>query len=222
LARRLELDFADVYAGPFNMGGLSGFPFGGLTSFRAMAAHIPDQGSCLVVYGPHIGIDSQGEVGTVERRGRKHSGACCGSATAASHYVLDVFKHREDPSADNKNLIDVLDVLKHGEDPSAATNNLIDAQQDMVSHLLLPHAQRLADAQDARVELPLALFDAQKPLIESIVWKGASHVAAPGYIALVGGVQINTPPDLSDYFLTFQFDVYNNRFEKVDDLLWED
>ena len=58
------------------MGGLAGFPFGGVTGFGAMAHHIPDNGSCLVVYGPHVGIDSRGIVGTVERRGRKHGGAC--------------------------------------------------------------------------------------------------------------------------------------------------
>ena len=42
-----------------------GFPFGGITSFGAMASHIPDGGSCLVVFGPHVGVDSTGKVGTV-------------------------------------------------------------------------------------------------------------------------------------------------------------
>jgi len=56
LARRLEDDFVKVYGNNFNLGGLSGFPFAGNTGFGAMAAHIPDDGYCLVVYGPHVGV----------------------------------------------------------------------------------------------------------------------------------------------------------------------
>lgn len=43
--RPLERDFSAVYDENFSMGGLAGFPFGGVTSFGAMAAHIPDGGS---------------------------------------------------------------------------------------------------------------------------------------------------------------------------------
>jgi Limiting CO2-inducible proteins B/C beta carbonyic anhydrases len=53
LARRLEDDFVKIYGNNFNLGGLSGFPFAGHTGFGAMAAHIPDNGSCLIIYGPH-------------------------------------------------------------------------------------------------------------------------------------------------------------------------
>eukprot|EP00565_Helicotheca_tamesis_P001175 CAMPEP_0185723252 /NCGR_PEP_ID=MMETSP1171-20130828/155_1 /TAXON_ID=374046 /ORGANISM="Helicotheca tamensis, Strain CCMP826" /LENGTH=224 /DNA_ID=CAMNT_0028390923 /DNA_START=16 /DNA_END=686 /DNA_ORIENTATION=+ len=76
--RPLESDLSAMYDTNFNMGGLAGFPFGGATSFGAMAAHIPDGGSCVVVYGPHVGVDSTGAVGTVERRGRANGGSCCG------------------------------------------------------------------------------------------------------------------------------------------------
>jgi hypothetical protein len=44
--RPLEEDFAKPYGQQFNMGGLAGFPFGGVTGFAAMAKHIPDGGSC--------------------------------------------------------------------------------------------------------------------------------------------------------------------------------
>jgi hypothetical protein len=35
---------------------IAGFPFTGNTGFGAMAAHIPDDGYCLIVYGPHVGV----------------------------------------------------------------------------------------------------------------------------------------------------------------------
>mmetsp|Transcript_23582 Transcript_23582/g.34800 ORF Transcript_23582/g.34800 Transcript_23582/m.34800 type:complete len:166 (+) Transcript_23582:230-727(+) len=44
----LEREFNDQYGDHFTMGGLAGFPFGGRTSFNAMAHHIPDGGSCLL------------------------------------------------------------------------------------------------------------------------------------------------------------------------------
>jgi len=81
--RVLEKDFAPHYNDNFSMGGLAGFAFGGVTSFGAMAHHIPDGGSCLVIFGPHVGVDADGKVGSVNRRGRAAPGACCGSACAA-------------------------------------------------------------------------------------------------------------------------------------------
>ena len=60
-------------------------------STSAMASHIPDGGHCLVVYGPHVGVDSTGAVGTVERVGRANGGACCGSAIAAAGYVESAY-----------------------------------------------------------------------------------------------------------------------------------
>jgi hypothetical protein len=201
LARPLEEDFAKEFGEHFTMGGLAGFPFGGVTGFGAMAHHIPDGGSCLVVYGPHIGVDSTGAVGTVSRAGRQHGGACCGSGAAAAAYVLKVHKAETEVAQ--------------------PPFECLDAQQSFVGNLLLPYASRLADADDVYVELPLALFDAQKKLIEEIVSKGASNVASDGKIAIVGGVQINTPSGMSDYFLPLQFDLFDNKGNKVETLMWE-
>jgi hypothetical protein len=194
----LENDFANVYGQQFSMGGLAAFPFAGVTGFGAMAHHIPDDGSCLVVYGPHIGVDSSGVVGSVERRGRIHGGACCGSAAAAAGYVLKVHK---------------------GEmEAATATIDPLDYQQAYVGSILLPHADRLANAKDSYVELPMCLFDAQKEMMGAILAKGASEVAT-GKIALVGGVQINTPAGMSDYFLPLQFDLFDNKGNLVKNLL---
>lgn len=189
--RPLEFDLANSFTSTFNMGGLAGFPFGGTTSFNAMAAHIPDGGSCLVVYGPHVGVDSTGAVGTVERRGRKSGGACCGSAVAALSSVLS------------------------GEaSKSPIPDGPLDAQQNFVGQLLLPYADRLKKSNDKNVELPNSLYHAQTKLMEQIVGVSAGSVA-DGSIALLGGIQINTPPGHIDYFLPLGFDLYNNKAELV-------
>jgi hypothetical protein len=90
LARQLEDDFNGIYGNNFNLGGLAGFPFAGTTGFNAMAAHIPDDGYCLIVYGPHVGVAADGTVGKVERSGIKLVDSCCGSAIAASNYVKTI------------------------------------------------------------------------------------------------------------------------------------
>ena len=74
ISRPLERDFAAVYGDAhYTMGGLAGFPFGGITAFASMASHIPaNGGAALVVFGPHVGVDDGGHLGTVNRRGRNN------------------------------------------------------------------------------------------------------------------------------------------------------
>jgi len=198
--RPLEDALAKEYSMPFNMGGLAGFPFGGVTGFAAMAKHIPDGGSCLVVYGPHVGVDVNGNVGTVNRRGKEKGGTCCGSAVAASSYVSGVYK---------------------GEIQEAKAPTLnIDAQQLYVGSVLLPYAERLAKAADSMIELPYAMFEPVDDLTQKIVEKAAYKVNN-GKIALLGGIQINTPDGVSDFFLPLRFEVRDKDNKVVDNLLFE-
>ena len=193
--RELDDEFREIYGFNFSMGGLAGFPFGGITSFGAMAHHIPSGGSCLVVYGPHVGVDSEGVVGKVNRKGRPGSGACCGSATAAAGYVKAVTAGEQEaaPGPD---------------DP-------VDAQQTWVGNMLLPHGERINAAKDAAIEVPHALFDCQDEVIRKIVAAACGEVAGQGMIALLGGIQINTQGNNSDFFLVKKFDILNNKGDIV-------
>jgi hypothetical protein len=196
--RELELDITDIYNHNFSMGGLAGFAFGGVTSFGAMAHHIPKNGSCLVVYGPHVGVDRDGAVGKVNRRGREGSGACCGSAAAACGYVKGVHG---------------------GEEKAEMPEDALDVQQFFVGNMLLPEAERIVTSADADVELPLALFDVQDKFMKTIVSKGCGEVAGEGKIAILGGIQINTPTGTSEYFLPKVFEIRNNKGEKIADFM---
>ena len=196
--RELEREFTKIYNYNFSMGGLAGFAFGGVTSFGAFAHHIMDDGSALILYGPHVGVDSDGNVGKVNRRGRVGSGACCGSAAAAAGYCKDV---------------------RGGMAPTTPAVDALDAQQTFVGNMLLPYAERLENAGDKEVELPLALFDAQDEYMKNIVSQGCGEVAGDGKIALLGGIQINTPSGTSEYFLPKVFEIRNNKNELVIDLI---
>jgi hypothetical protein len=197
LARQLEDDFNGVYGNNFNLGGLAGFPFAGKTGFGAMSQHIPDDGYCLIVYGPHVGLSADGTVGKVERSGIDLIDNCCRSATEASKYVTAI--------TDGNAKI------------TTEIQQFIDFQQGAVQQLILPHGKRLADAKDRMAELPFALYDSQDLLMREIVQQGSNGIKKG--LVLLGGVQVNTGPDTLDYFVPLRFDFMNNEGEVVEDML---
>ena len=192
LARQLEDDFNGIYGNNFNLGGLAGFPFAGRTGFGAMAAHIPDDGFCLIVYGPHVGVTADGTVGKVERSGISLVDTCCGSAVAASGYVDSI--------------------MSGTKDVSVGIQGFNDFQQQGVQELILPYGKRLADSENRMVELPYALYDSQDMLMTEIVGAGSTGIKKG--LAMLGGIQINTGPDTPDYFVPLKFDYMNYHGEE--------
>lgn len=203
--RPLEHDLSLLFGSDhFNIGGLAGFAFAGSVGFSTMASHIPDGGNCFIVYGPHVGIDSTGKIGTVERKGRIHGGSCCGSAIAAASYVERVKKHGK----------------KEMDEPITP----LDAQQNFVSQMLLNKCHKLVNEctthDEKMIELPYALYEAQDELMISLIRKnGPTTIKNGSTIALCGGIQINTPDGMSDYFLPLRFEIRNNTGRLVSELM---
>ena len=197
LARTLEDDFYAVFGKNFNLGGLAGFPFAGRTGFGAMSAHIPDDGYCLIAFGPHVGITKDGLVGKVEREGIKLVDSCCGSAIAASNYLQGI--------------------TDGGAQISTTIKKFSDFQQNAVQELILPHGCRLLNAKNRMLELPYALYESQNMLMGDIVKGGAGGLKKG--TAVLGGVQINTGPGTSDYFHPLRFDYVDGNGEVIENLL---
>lgn len=204
LEEAIRASYGDRY---FAMGGLAGFPFSGVTGFGAMASHIPDSGNCLLIYGPHVGVDSAGNVGKVDRRGKLASGTCCGSAVYASKTLLPVVTGEEDISGGF----------------SAKSIDMDDAQQKFVTRYLLPYSSEICSAKEPMVTLPYVTFKPIDNMMNEIVAKASAKVGETGKIAMLGGLQINTPGDTSDYFLPLRFDVRDssNKLMSTDNLLLE-
>lgn len=186
LARSLEKAFTTPNFF-FSLGGLAGYPHAGLTGFGAMASHVPEGegGHVLFIYGPHVGVDSS--AGLVARYGQAAPTTCCGSAIAATEWVLSPNPNK--------------------------TPNPLDVQQMAVNLALLPHADRLKDEATRMVELPFAAYDGIDSMTCKIV--EASKPSFP--VVMLGGIQINTPYDESDYFLPLRFEM--NDGGKVTDLM---
>eukprot|EP01062_Namystynia_karyoxenos_P022710 TRINITY_DN18727_c0_g1_i1.p1 TRINITY_DN18727_c0_g1~~TRINITY_DN18727_c0_g1_i1.p1 ORF type:complete len:1014 (+),score=254.31 TRINITY_DN18727_c0_g1_i1:70-3111(+) len=103
----------------FTLGGLAGMSFCGETGWGAFSAHVPTKdGRILILFGPHTGIGSNGEVGKLRREGQDHDSTCCGAACAALAC--------EKPAAE---------ILTY------------DMQQSLLTSLMLPHREKIkADA----------------------------------------------------------------------------
>ena len=192
--RGLEIKLASRFGGgPFAMGGLAGFPFAGVAGFGAFAHHVPQPGAALVVYGPHVGVDADGVVGRVHRRGIRASSACCGAATGALDTVRRAGAKRASDLAAER----------------AAPASPLDAQRDLVVQSLLElgaggetRAAGVLRAPDPSARLPHALFDAQREAMGRIIEASApANMPSGTLIAVVGGIHINTPFGACDYFL---------------------
>jgi len=162
------------FLGPFGLGGLAGIPYSGLTGMQALAHHVPDGGSVLFVYGPHIGVSASGELGKLQRPGQhKETGAC-----GALHVAVEHLRASPDYQP------------PHDDD---------DTEQMTLERRLLPFRERILAAQSPLKEATEVAYAVIHELIQRYIRarKGEFHCE---YVATAGGIIINTGPDSEDYF----------------------
>lgn len=159
--------------GPFEMGGLAGLPFTGLTGMTAYAHHIPDDGAACIVYGPHIGITDSGQLGKVLRPGQRDASAACGALSAA------VRRFQSSP--------EYLPVL-----------NEDDSEESLLEMRLWPLRDRILAAADPLKTATDLVYDTIHELIYRYVRKVKDQFRCQ-YIALIGVLIVNTGPGHEDY-----------------------
>jgi hypothetical protein len=74
-----------VWGRPFDIGSLAGLVFLGRTGVQAALSHVPGEDGrhrFVVFCFPHIGLDSDGTIGRVQRRGMSRASAACGALVA--------------------------------------------------------------------------------------------------------------------------------------------
>ena len=69
--------------GVFQLGGLGGIPFVGTSGFNTFVSHCPENGRLLILFGPHVGISQNGNVGIVEHIGQIKAIPSCAAVTDA-------------------------------------------------------------------------------------------------------------------------------------------
>lgn len=166
--------------GPFILGGISGIPFAGKTGFKAFSSHIPDNGGALIIYGPHVGITQEGEIGKVHRAGQKLNTSSCGSVIGA------------------------LNTLKSD---GSSEKPKYDYQQEEVKNLLRKNWDKLSSSEDQIITATEITYEEIKHEIREIVTSCISHLEEKPLLA-VGGILINTDPSVEDLFDIRDIDWY--------------
>jgi len=170
VAARLPQEFL----GPFTLGGLAGVPFAGRTGLGAFAAHVPEGGTAVIWYGPHVGIGADGQLGKVQRVRQPKETSCCG----ALFHALEKFE--ADPAH------------RPHEDP-------LDGQQAALEGWLADDVAGVLAAESpakALTEWAWNLIDAQ---ISGLLEQGRPKFAGVTLV-LIGGVVINTAHGEPDWF----------------------
>lgn len=179
---RTATNFRDYLSSetPFSLGGLAGFPFTGVTGFHAFAGHIPDDGFAVIQYGPHIGISSNGQLGSVMRVGQRLETTCCGALKASVGAMRD--------------------------GSAGSRDNDLDYQQWKLEEQL---GERKEDILNHKEPLKLAtdlIFEKINHRIKKLLEKSASAFEG-NKVALVGGIIINTDHGHPDWFDLREFSV---------------
>ena len=177
------VNFFDVLFGPFNLGGLGGLPFAGNTGMGAFAHHIPDDGAALLLYGPHVGVTLDGELGKMHRPRVEKSGPTCGALMGA----LKKFQ-------DNPNHLPV-------EDEN-------DYQQFILESLVAPHKDRFLNNSNPVREITNVLYEIINQKMHETVERMKGEFTAKKII-LLGGILIHTDFGFDDYFDARNFEVIN-------------
>lgn len=156
----------------FNLSGLAGFPSAGITGFTAYADHAPDNGYLFIFYGPHVGFDHDGKIGSIKRDGMSRITSSCGSLI---HYLSKL--------QSNPDYVPVFDAYDSG-------------QYVVESSLQGEVSQFLNDKNPVAALTEYAFAKIEENLIEVIK---KSNVKTNIY--LLGGILINTPIRANDYFV---------------------
>lgn len=149
----------------------------------------------FVLFAPHVGISNTGRVGEYSRRGQSCDGKACGAACAALSYCLSVGPNATMPADsdmpyDHQQLTIMRELSKR-----------LDPILQMHSH---------TDPSMVQVALAHQMFDIVRTyLYEILSTEFASEYGDTihGRLILLGGIQINMPFPMSDYFLPLVFEV---------------
>jgi len=159
--------------GPFNLGGLGGYPFTGVTGISAFTHHKTDANSVLVFFAPHIGISLfddpvNGVPGFVKRIGQNKASDCCGAMWGAIKIVAGI------------------------DEPIDLCSDVQEFQENSLVNILFPYKYELSRLPNNQKILfaTNVLYENIKLELRALV--NRQHDLPPGFmIVYVGGTIIN-------------------------------
>jgi hypothetical protein len=166
-----NLTLTQEFSGPFQLGGLAGFPFTGKTGMTAYAHHIHEGGTAFILYGPHIRITADGILGNMRRPGQSKCSPTCGV------------------------LVGAVAQIKSGRAPASSYD---DFQQPQIIKMLVPYQGRILAAPSPIQEATLVSYELIHEQVNQILDATITEFSCKR-IVLVGGILINTDVGAEDY-----------------------
>jgi hypothetical protein len=177
--------------GPFNLGGLNGYPFTGLTGMGAFSHHIPLDGAAIIFYAPHIGVNCNGELGKILRVGQHSESSCCGATILALNRLVN-------------------DEIKPEHKP------VDDYQQHMLQEFLLNQKDRILSSEFPVKEATEVIFECSGEMIDHLVEK--THFLGK-YLFVMGAIIINTDQKNGSFLELRRFEEWDiHTRKKIKDL----
>lgn len=177
----------------FTLGGLGGIPFAGKSGFGAYLHHVPDSGKLLVFFAPHVGIDSQGKIGSLQRDGQATVSSACGAAIGAYKALQTKKSTPEDPllTFDNLQKEDV--------------DTKFDPQLDQIIKMLAPRLKGIEESSDSVAFVTYQMYGIIRELITACITQTPDLFESASEVAVVGGVMINRRKG-GDFFQPLSFE----------------
>jgi len=196
-------DLFTTYMGEvFQLGGLGGLPFPGKTGFGAYAAHVPENGNLFVLFGPHIGISSSSVLGMYSRKGQLNDGSACGAAVGAYKYNLGQTK------------VPTIEELTGGDFSDYQMKFIIaevGKRKDFISAKTTTNG--------VQAELAKQVYAITEDFINKVVnpdFAPPGPDGKRGKLILLGGIQVNMPHPMKDFFQPLMFEARTHGEPTVD------
>jgi len=132
----------DYWGECFPLGGIGGAPYVGASGFKSFSRHVPENGHVLVMFGPHVAISADGELGKYQLIGQGRQTPACGA-------VLSAYKSCKAGKVD-------------GEDP-------LDMQQKWLTQRVNKDLKKIKDAKDPLQALFYTAYEGVKEKLLAIV-----------------------------------------------------
>jgi len=192
----------------FALGGLAGLPFAGKSGFGAYLHHVPDEGKLLVMFAPHVGIDSEGRVGSLQRDGQAAVSSACGAAIGAYKALQKKKATPEDPLL-------VLDIDAVVQKENVDTYK--DPQLEEIVNLLAPRLKGIDGSSNSIAFVTYQMYGIIRELITACVTQTPDLFDNASEIAVVGGIIVNRRKG-GDFFQPLLFETQKRtRGEEVSD-----
>jgi len=186
----------------FTLGGLGGLPFAGKSGFRAYLHHAPDSGKLLIMFAPHVGIDSEGRVGALQREGQTALSKACGAALGAYKAIQSkggAAKYKESAVKDLRE-----------------TDYKFDPELGSIISLLTPRLKGVELAPEPITFVTYQMYTIVRDLLDNCfkgtedVWEWVTEVA------IVGGIMVNRKSG-GDFFQPLSFELRTQAESEEDD-----